>query len=107
MHIKHSLFAGVALLALAACNNGTENTGGKEARKMLDPANLDTAVRPGDNFYLYANGSWLRNNPIPADQTRWGSFSELVENNNKALHELLDDAAKKNGAAGSKEQMVG
>src|ERR1051325_7632029 len=68
---------------------------------------MDTAVRPSDNFYLYANGSWLKNNPIPADQTRWGSFNELVENNNHALHELLEEAAKKNAPAGSKEQMAG
>ncbi len=108
MNIKHSLLAGAALLALASCND-SHNTGGesKAARKLLDPANMDTAVRPNDNFYLYANGAWLKNNPIPADQTRWGSFSELVENNNNALRSLLDDAAKSKTAAGSKEQMAG
>ncbi len=107
MNIKHSLVAGIALLALASCGNDSENTGGKQARKLLDPANLDTAVSPGDNFYLYANGSWLKNNAIPADQTRWGSFGELQENNYKALRALLEDAAGSKGAAGSREQMVG
>src|SRR6478736_5898313 len=107
MNIKHSLYAGLALLSLAACNNGSEKTASNEAFKVLDPAHMDTTVRPGDNFYLYANGSWLKNNPIPADQTRWGSFNELQENNYKALHELLEEAAKKGGNAGSREQMVG
>ncbi len=108
MNIKHSLLAATALLALASCHE-TNNTAGnsKAARKLLDPANMDTTVRPNDNFYLYANGAWLKANPIPADQTRWGSFSELVENNNNALRQLLDDAAKSKAAAGSKEQMAG
>jgi putative endopeptidase len=108
MNIKHSLYAGLALLSLAACNNGGgDKTASGEAFKALDPAHMDTTVRPGDNFYLYANGAWLKNNPIPADQTRWGSFNELQENNFKKLRELLEDASKKGGAAGSREQMVG
>jgi putative endopeptidase len=107
MILKQSLVAAAAILTLASCGNGTDNTGGKEARKLLDPANMDTTVRPGDNFYLYANGAWLKNNPVPADQTRWGSFNQLIENNNKALHELLEDAAKSKAAAGSKQQMAG
>jgi len=107
MNIKHAMLAVTALFALASCKDTNSNAGGKEAKKLLDPANIDTTVRPGDNFYLYANGTWLKKNPIPADQTRWGSFGELQENNYKALHELMDDAASKTGAAGSKEQMVG
>lgn len=110
MKLKHTLMAGAALVAFASCQNET-STGSsstvKESRKLLDPANIDSSISPGENFYLYANGTWLKNNAIPADQTRWGSFSELQENNYKALHDLLEDAAKKNGAAGSKEQKVG
>jgi len=107
--LKQSLLAAAALLALTACNQHSENTGGdsKAARKLLDPANMDTTIRPGDNFYLYANNGWLKKNPIPGDQTRWGSFNELAENNYKALHELLDNAAKANAAAGTAEQKVG
>jgi putative endopeptidase len=57
---------------------------------------------------LYASGAWLKNNKIPGDQTSWGSFNELQENNIKKLHDLLDAAAnKKDAAAGSKEQKVG
>ena len=107
--LKQSLLAAAALLALTACNQHTENTGGdsKAARKLLDPANMDTTIRPGDNFYLYANNGWLKKNAIPADQTRWGSFSELQENNYTALHELLESSVKANGKSGSAEQKVG
>jgi putative endopeptidase len=107
MKFTHTFLAGVALLAMASCQQKNEGEG-KQARKLLDPANMDTTVKPGDNFFMYANGTWLKNNPIPGSETRWGSFNELQENNYKALHELLDAAAgNKNAAAGSAEQKVG
>ncbi len=110
MKFKHTLLAGAAIVGMASCQDSGKKAEGTEAaaRKLLDPANMDTTVRPGDNFFLYANGAWLKNNPIPGDQTRWGSFNELQENNYKALHELLDAAAaNKNAAAGSADQKVG
>lgn len=100
------LLAGLSLLALAACN-GNKSADSAAAIKLLDPANMDTTIRPNDNFYLYANGTWLKNNPIPADQTRWGSFNELIENNNKKLHGILEEAAAAKAASGTKDQLVG
>jgi putative endopeptidase len=66
--------------------------GGKK-RKFIDPANMDLSVRPGDNFYLYANGTWIKNNPVPPSKTRWGSFDKLNEDNLGRLRTLLDSAA--------------
>ncbi len=43
--------------------------------KFIDPANMDLTVKPGDDFYMYAGGSWIKNNPVPAKETRWGSFN--------------------------------
>ena len=60
----------------------------------LNPANMDTSVKPQDDFFLYANGTWLKNNPIPPEYSRWGSFNELIEKNNDALHEIAEQAAK-------------
>ena len=109
MQLKNTIIAGAALLAMASCQqSGTKATTGAPARKLLDPANMDTTVHPGDNFFQYANGSWLKNNPIPASKTRWGSFNELQENNYKALHTLLDSAAGITKAVqGSTIQKVG
>ncbi|MEI8278891.1 MAG: M13 family metallopeptidase [Bacteroidota bacterium] len=110
MNLKKTLIASAAIMSLASFAQAGEkdNAGNKPARKVLDPANIDPKVKPGDNFFLYANGTWLKNNPIPASETRWGSFNELQENNYKALHELLDEAANnKTAAKGSKEQKVG
>ena len=66
-------------------------------RKFIDPANMDMSVKPGDNFYLYANGNWLKNTPIPASKTTWGSFGILVEESSLALKGLLEDASKNPG----------
>ena len=59
----------------------------------LDPRNMDTAVKPQDDFYLYANGGWLKRNPVPPEYSRWGAFSELEEKNNEALHKIAEKTA--------------
>ena len=59
----------------------------------FNPANLDRSVKPGDDFYHFANGTWLKDNPIPPDQTRWGSFNLLDERNKAALRLILDECA--------------
>ncbi len=63
-------------------------------KKFIDPANMDLMVKPGDNFYLYANGTWIKNTPVPASKTRWGSFDALAEESSLALKGLLEEAAK-------------
>jgi putative endopeptidase len=63
------------------------------AKKFIDPANMDTSVKPGDNFYRYANGNWMKNNPVPPSKSRWGSFDELFEESRKKLRNLLETAA--------------
>ena len=67
---------------------------------------MDRSIRPGDNFYLYANGTWIRNNPVPASKTRWGSFDELREANLKRLRGLLESAAA-GAATDPKLQKIG
>ena len=59
----------------------------------FDSANLDRSVKPSDDFYHFANGTWLKDHPIPADQTRWGSFQLLDERNKAAVHAILDECA--------------
>jgi len=74
----------------------------------INPANFDTTVTPGNDFFHYANGGWIKANPIPADQVRWGSFSILSENNKKNLHTIADSVSKlTNSAKGSPAQLVG
>lgn len=74
--------------------------------KYIDPANMDVSIKPGDNFYLYANGNWIKNNPIPASKTRWGSFDVLREESSKRLQGLLEYAAA-NTQKDRKTQVIG
>jgi len=76
--------------------------------KFIDPANMDLSVRPGDDFYQYASGTWIKNNPVPAKETRWGSFNELRDFNINAVKGLLEAAAADQTAAeGSVQKRVG
>lgn len=71
--------------------------GNDNPKKYIDKANMDLSFKPGDNFYRYANGNWLKNNPVPASKTRWGSFDALREESSKRMRALLEDAAKNSG----------
>ncbi|KIA91679.1 peptidase M13 [Pedobacter kyungheensis] len=77
-------------------------------KKFIDPANMDLSVKPGDDFYQYASGTWIKNNPVPAKETRWGSFNELRDFNINAVKTLVEDAAAdKSAPAGSVKRRVG
>ena len=68
-----------------------------EAQKKNPGINLDLmdkTVRPNDDFFKFVNGTWVKNTPIPADKTRWGSFDELRQNTDKDALALLNDASK-------------
>jgi putative endopeptidase len=73
--------------------------------KFIDRANMDFSVKPGDNFYLYANGNWIKKNPVPSSKTRWGSFDELREMSSKRMQALLIDAS--HNSADPKVQKIG
>ncbi|MBL7852606.1 MAG: M13 family metallopeptidase [Cyclobacteriaceae bacterium] len=69
---------------------------------------MDLMVRPGDDFVNYSGGVWLRNNPVPAKETRWGSFNMLRDFNVKAMQAILTDAMNdKSAPAGSVKRRVG
>jgi putative endopeptidase len=76
-------------------------------KKFIDPANMDLSVKPGDNFFEYANGTWIKENAIPAKETRWGSFNILHQENTDRLLGLLNEVSKTSHPKGSLEQRVG
>ena len=67
---------------------------------------LDTAVRPADDFYEYACGGWMKANPLPAAYSRYGSFDRLAEDNNKRINGILKELQENTYPAGTVEQKL-
>src|SRR5216110_703879 len=73
----------------------------------FDIANMDTSVKPSDDFFMYANGGWIKRTPIPPEYSRWGSFNQLIEKNNDALHDVAERAAKETTTTDPDAKKVG
>ena len=69
--------------------------------------NIDATANPCTDFYQYACGSWLKNNPIPADQARWGRFDLLEERNREVLREILETASKPDAGRDPAARLIG
>ncbi len=105
--MKIQLISLSALLVIASASCKRENTAEQPAKSFFDVAGMDSSVKAGDNFYLYANGNWVKNAEIPDDQRGVGSFYTLYQENLQKLKGLLEDAAKSKSAKGSVEQKLG
>jgi len=105
------LSGALALTAVAFTPDGVKKTKPEPAgtpSKFIDPANMDLTIKPGDDFFDYANGTWIKQNAIPSKETRWGSFSILHQENTDKLLGLLNDVSKTAGQSkGSLKQRVG
>jgi putative endopeptidase len=72
----------------------------------VDPSAIDAAVKPGDDFYRYANGAWIARTEIPADRTGFSGFSLLADIVNKRVAGIIEEAAKSNGAPGTEKRKM-
>jgi putative endopeptidase len=79
----------------------------QEKQSGIETQYRSNSVAPGQNFYQYVNEGWLKNTPIPADQSNYGSFSVLDDQVKDAVRQLIEEAAASNPAAGSDAQKVG
>lgn len=107
---KHISALSVLALALsiASCGGDEKKDENTVKNTGIDVANIDSTVNPADDFYQFVNGRWLKNNPIPESESRWGSFNELFDKNQKKLRVILEEAAAdKAVAAGTERQKIG
>ena len=115
--MKQLLLALCALPFIAGCNNKSTPAAANAANPPapskaaigafgIDTGQMDAAVRPGDDFYRYANGKWLTSFKIPADKSRYYTFDALRDKAEADVRTLLDEVAKTTPAVGSVEKKV-
>ena len=98
-NFKMTILAAVVLMA--SCAKKEELTSG------INKKNMDTKVKPGDNFADFVNGTWYKNTKIPADKASYGAFDLLYDQSQKDVKAIIEDASKSNAADGSDEQKIG
>lgn len=118
--MKKQITLFTALLAFAACDTVKETTSASTTatqtaeassqvkNQTIDLDYLDRSIRPQDDFFQFSNGTWVKNNPVPPSESRWGSFNELDEANKKKLTSILEEFAKQTDKKkGSLQQILG
>jgi putative endopeptidase len=106
--MNKNLWALPLLAALAtACNSNSTSTASADGKPDLLYTALDTTVAPGDDFFSYANGTWIKNHPIPASESNSGIGIEVQKEVYGRLRQTSIDAAKASATAGSNQQKIG
>jgi putative endopeptidase len=115
--MKKLVFISLGLIAFASCKTSkTESTTDKVSETTVSPntelstidlSNMSNTIKPQDDFFLFSNENWIKTNPIPPSESRWGSFNELEKNNQEKLLQLLGEMANSNPKKGSDAQLLG
>jgi len=92
-------FMSLGILLFSCMNKKNSSIG-------IDPANLDKNVKPSNDFYMYANGGWLKSHPMPAEYSRYGTFDKLQEDNDTMVHNLVLELSKQSNEPGSIAQKI-
>lgn len=108
MKLNHLLWLCLPLSLGTACKNKNSSNEGNASKRTVffDKTSMDTTVSPGENFFLYASGNWIKRTEIPASETAWGSFYTLADDNKKNIKKILEGVSSKNNAQGTADQKV-
>ena len=97
---KKTFLLGLLLCATGAFAQGNLSSG-------IDLKNLDTSVKPGDDFYHYAAGGWLKSHPLDAEHVQNGAFTDLYEQSQKRIQDIILNFASKPQKQGTLGQKIG
>jgi len=100
---KFTVVLSLTVCALSAQTNASHASG----PASFDLTAIDKSVDPCVDFYHYACGTWMKNNPIPPDQAMWGRFNELADRNRDILHEILEQSEKGGASRDATTQKIG
>src|SRR5712672_2943949 len=111
MRVAHAIICALlGISALAAQSQSPSQNAANDARKydthVIVVANMDPSVKPGEDFFEYANGAWIKRIEIPPDRGRVGGFNTLDDLSNKRTAGLIEEAAKSNAPAGSSSRKI-
>jgi putative endopeptidase len=107
--MKKIIIGILTLALLQGCTTNVKNTVEKVKKyPPFDVQNMDPAIKPGDDFFTYVNGTWLKNNPIPADKNSRSTLEELFERNRHDIKEIIEEAAaSKDAQPGGNTEKIG
>ena len=106
MKIQHLMYCGSALVLLSSCGS-TNSTADSGKYTTIHTDYMSSTVKPQDDFFLFSNENWVKKNPVPASESRWGSFNELDKSNKVKLTKILEKAKSSNAAKGTQDQLLG
>ena len=101
------MVAAVALLVGCSAENSDPTEAEDKIKSGVLTHNMDTSVKPGEDFFAYVNGTWLNSYVMPDDKARFGTFNMLREQSQDAVKAIIEESAQGNNAPGSNEQKVG
>ncbi len=107
MIIILAMLAACAVMAQNVLDTGNAGVATSKLKNGFDIDALDKSVDPCVDFYHFACGNWLKANPVPADRSIYGRFSELDDRNRSTLHEILQKVSEPNASRTSNEQKIG
>ncbi len=100
MKTLNKLKSGIFMASVLVCMN----VNAQEKLPGINLSLMDKTIKPNNDFFQFVNGTWLKNTPIPADKTRWGSFDELRKNTDKDALSILKEASKNPKFKGTTDQ---
>jgi len=105
--MKKLILLSLAATLIASCDSHKPAKEAEAAKPDILAEDLDTTVNPATDFFDYANGGWIKKNPIPADQAAWGIGNLVIEENLNRLKEIANKALAAHATANTPEQQIG